>query len=121
MKSIIGLIARVPKRKPRSQSQSRVEQHEEFGYTPVSTPKNLATDYTDDEMLRHEMSSPESMAHREQDFDYEVIDAASPNYDDNDDTETPVSVADHYKGTPPLKSKKKKSRYSHEIPADYQI
>ena len=66
------------------------------------------------------MSSPESMAHREQDFDYEVIDAASPNYD-NDDTETPVSVADHYKGTPPLKSKKKKSRYSHEIPADYQV
>ena len=55
VKSIIGLIARVPKRKPRSASASGAAsavEHEEFGYTPVSTPKNLATDYTDDEMLR---------------------------------------------------------------------
>ena len=34
--------------------------------------------------------------------------------------ESSISVADHYKGTPPLKSKKKK-RMSHEVPSDFQV
>jgi hypothetical protein len=78
------------------------------------------------------MSSPESMVHREQDFDYEVIEAGSGHQYQGgnfmqtqlpvDDEEISISVADHYKGTPPLRSKKKpKSRYSHEIPADFQV
>ena len=69
------------------------------------------------------MSSPESMAHREQDFDYEVIETGGESSDQfyPVEEEISVSVADHYKGTPPLKSKKKKNRYSHEIPSDYQV
>ena len=85
------------------------------------------------------MSSPESMVHREQDFDYEVIEAGGNNpygfmqtqvpvaetpisaMDDIEDSS--ISVADHYKGTPPLRSKKKgkNSRLSHEIPSDFQV
>jgi len=34
--------------------------------------------------------------------------------------ESEVSVADHYKGTPPLKSKKNK-RFSRDIPSDFQV
>jgi len=84
------------------------------------------------------MSSPESMAHREQDFDYEVIEAGRTNEFEFMQTQVPmeeeditvaeeeessISVADHYKGTPPLKSKKKnpKNRNSHEIPSDFQL
>lgn len=78
------------------------------------------------------MSSPESMAHREQDFDYEVIEAGRNSGAPNEfgfmqtqipmeEEENSISVADHYKGTPPLKSKKKKNRNSHEIPSDYQV
>ena len=82
------------------------------------------------------MSSPESMAHREQDFDYEVIQAGAQGLDSRvqeyggflqtqipieETEESSISVADHYKGTPPLKSKKKKNRNSHEIPSDYQV
>ena len=89
------------------------------------------------------MSSPESMAHRDQDFDYEVIEAGggtdqfgfmqtqvpvadtpmSDNFEDAE--ENSISVADHYKGTPPLRSKKKggrnSSRFSQEIPSEFQV
>lgn len=73
------------------------------------------------------MSSPESMAHREQDFDYEVIEAGGENSQfgsfmqtqipvEETEEEASISVADHYKGTPPLKSKKgKKNRNSQEV------
>lgn len=76
------------------------------------------------------MSSPESMAHREQDFDYEVIEAGGKDQFGFMQTQIPldgeeensISVADHYKGTPPLKAKKgRKNRNSHEIPSDYQV
>lgn len=133
LKSMIGVIARVPKRKPK---QSPVIEHEDNNgglYSTVSTPNPDRT-YTDDEMLRYEMSSPESMAHREQDFDYEVIEAGRTDEFEFMQTQVPVeeedvtiaedessiSVADHYKGTPPLKSKKKK-RMSHEVPSDFQM
>merc|ERR1712223_1080108 len=73
-------------------------------------------------------------AHREQDFDYEVIEAGRndefefaesqiPMEEEDitiEEEESSISVADHYKGTPPLKSKKKK-RFSHEIPSDFQV
>jgi hypothetical protein len=49
MKSIVGLIARVPKRK--SKTDMAVDT-EDIGYTPASTPKTQTRDYTDDEMLR---------------------------------------------------------------------
>ena len=88
------------------------------------------------------MSSPESMAHRDQDFDYEVIEAGGPdqfgfmqtqvpvadtpmssNFEDAE--ENSISVADHYRGTPPLRSKKKggrnSSRFSQEIPSEFQV
>jgi hypothetical protein len=129
---MIGVIARVPKRKPK---QSPVIEHEDNNgglYSTVSTPNPDRT-YTDDEMLRYEMSSPKSMAHREQDFDYEVIEAGRNDEFEFMQTQVPVeedvtiaedessiSVADHYKGTPPLKSKKKK-RMSHEVPSDFQV
>ena len=87
------------------------------------------------------MSSPE-MSHRDQDFDYEVIEAGSNNPygfmqtqipvadtpisnldpDEHEMEESEISVADHYKGTPPLRTKKKaKNRMSHEIPSEYQV
>ncbi len=76
------------------------------------------------------MSSPEgSQAHREQDFGYEVIEVTNssgagfmPTQLPTSEEESSISVADHYKGTPPLRSKKKgKNRHSHEIPSDYQV
>merc|ERR1719273_3003457 len=80
------------------------------------------------------MSSPESMAHREQDFDYEVIEAGRNGEDEFLQTQVPmeeeditieeeessISVADHYRGTPPLRSKKNK-RFSRDIPSDFQV
>merc|ERR1711935_1001974 len=72
------------------------------------------------------------MAHREQDFDYEVIDHMNGDQEflqtqvpmeEEDITieeESSISVADHYKGTPPLKSKKNK-RNSRDIPSDVQV
>jgi len=138
MKDVIGIIARVPRRK----SKTEIVNDQEFGYTPAETP-NIPHDsaYTDDEMLRFEMSSPE-MSHRDQDFDYEVIEAGSNNPygfmqtqipvadtpisnldpDEHEMEESEISVADHYKGTPPLRTKKKaKNRMSHEIPSEYQL
>lgn len=66
------------------------------------------------------------MAHREQDFDYEVIESGNQfgfmQTQIDQEEENSISVADHYKGTPPLKAKKgKKNRNSHEIPSDYQV
>jgi len=131
--SIVGVIARVPKKKPRKPPVA-IEHDENMGYSTASTPAPDRT-YTDDEMLRYEMSSPEeSMAHREQDFDYEVIEAGLNGEQEFMQTEVPmeeedvtiaeeeseVSVADHYKGTPPLKSKKNK-RFSRDIPSDFQV
>ena len=49
MKDVIGIIARVPRRK----SKTEIVNDQEFGYTPAETP-NIPHDsaYTDDEMLR---------------------------------------------------------------------
>lgn len=123
VRDIIGVIARVPKKNKKAPV---VDHEEQSGYSLASTPALHDRTYTDDEMLRYEMSSPESMAPREQDFDYEVIEASNSNFEFNteipdDQEESSISVADHYKGTPPLKSKKKpggKNRYSG---SDYQV
>lgn len=72
------------------------------------------------------------MAHREQDFDYEVIEAGSSSNQFGfmqtqlpveETEESSISVADHYKGTPPFKRSKKKgkNRNSNEISSDYQV
>ncbi len=50
MRSIIGVIARVPQRKPKEKPMV-VSDAEEVGYSTVSTPNPDRT-YTDDEMLR---------------------------------------------------------------------
>jgi len=127
--SIIGIIARVPKKKPK---KAPVIEHEDnVGYSVASTPAPMDRTYTDDEMLR--FSPEESMAHREQDFDYEVIDHMNgeqeflqtqvPMEEEDitiEEEESSISVADHYKGTPPLKSKKNK-RFSRDIPSDVQM
>ena len=62
------------------------------------------------------MSSPESaLLPRDTDFGYEVIDKADEVKEGGDDEDTSsVSVADHYRGTPPLKGKKKK-HHSHIV------
>ena len=61
------------------------------------------------------MSSPEStLLPRDTDFGYEVIEEKNKERvevrpgDEGDDDTSSVSVADHYRGTPPLKGKKKK-------------
>jgi len=106
---------------------------EPFGeYTPASTPRTGDL-LTDDEMLRYDMSTPGGDAsHRDQDFGYEVIgESSSPlnarapqnaqpipeQYlqEDIPDHGSPQSVieedsiAEQYRGTPPMKSKKKKT------------
>ena len=55
------------------------------------------------------MSSPESLP-RDTDFGYEVIDEddKKESGEQADDDASSVSVADHYRGTPPLNRKKKK-------------
>ena len=121
VRDLIGIVARVPKRNKSSKVSLN---HEESNYSLASTPNLHDRTYTDDEMLRFEMGSPESLGPREQDFDYEVIEAGRENNfmptQVPDEEENSISVADHYKGTPPLKSKKKggKNRYSG---ADYQV
>lgn len=79
------------------------------GFTPVSTPRLLEGTFSEDsEALRFEMSSPESvLLPRDADFGYEVITDKQQGEDGDDETSS-VSVADHYKGTPPLKAKKKR-------------
>ena len=122
VRDLIGVIARVPKR---TKKPSVVDHEEQSGYSVASTPAPDRT-YTDDEMLRYEMSSPESMAPREQDFDYEVIEASNSNFEFMqteipDEEESSISVADHYKGTPPLKSKKKPGGKNRNSGSDYQV
>jgi hypothetical protein len=144
VKGMIGVIARVPTKRSHNNSKTVSENghHDaDLGFTPASTP-HIPHDsaYTDDEMLRFEMSSPESISHRDQDFDYEVIEAGgndqfgfmqtqvpvadTPMSNFEDAEENSISVADHYKGTPPLRSKKKggrnSSRFSQEIPSEFQ-
>jgi hypothetical protein len=115
-------------------------------YTPASTPQTGDL-MTDDEMLRYETSTPGGdTTHRDQDFGYEVVDHHStsappqqqhlqqiPSHfrddiiDHQGGTIAEVekeedSLAEQYKGTPPLKSKKKKhDRRSHEIPENVQL
>lgn len=91
------------------------------GFTPVSTPRLLEGTFSDEEALRFEMSSPESsLLPRDPDFGYEVIEEerkkiiTAPESQesfkdvDADEEDSSVSVADHYRGTPPLKKGKKK-------------
>lgn len=88
------------------------------GFTPASTPRllELAT-FSDDDALRFEMSSPDSaVLPRDTDFGYEIIE--KENEADADDDESSVSVADHYKGTPQLKSKKKRHVHRNSNDAD---
>ena len=122
VRDLIGIVARVPKR---NKSSKVSVNHDESNYSLASTPNLQDRTYTDDEMLRYEMGSPESLGPREQDFDtYEVIEAGRENdfmpTQVPEEEDTSISVADHYKGTPPLKSKKKggKNRYSG---SDYQV
>ena len=69
--------------------------------------------------LRFEMSSPESLP-RDPDFGYEVIEEGKKNTGEQNitimdvDDESSVSVADHYRGTPPLRGKKKKPPYRND-------
>lgn len=64
--------------------------------------------------FRFEMSSPESLP-RDTDFGYEVIEEekkkTTSRGNQADDDASSVSVAEHYKGTPPLRVKKKKMPY----------
>ena len=65
-------------------------------------------------LFRFEMSSPESLP-RDTDFGYEVIEEdkkkTTSRGNQADDDASSVSVAEHYKGTPPLRVKKKKMPY----------
>jgi len=95
------------------------------GFTPVSTPRLLEGTFSEEEALRFEMSSPESsLLPRDPDFGYEVIEEEREKKANNtivaesqesfkdgvdaDEEDSSVSVADHYRGTPPLKKTKKK-------------
>jgi hypothetical protein len=122
---------------------------EPFGeYTPASTPRTGDL-LTDDEMLRYDMSTPGGDAsHRDQDFGYEVIgESSSPlNARAAPQTAQPIpeqylqedipdhgspqsaieedSIAEQYRGTPPMKSKKKKPdrrSQSHEVSDHVQL
>ena len=58
------------------------------------------------------MSSPESaLLPRDTDFGYEVIDKPDKGQEGDDEDASSVSIADHYRGTPPLKGKKKKPHH----------
>ena len=65
------------------------------------------------------MSSPDSLP-RDTDFGYEVIDEddKKESGEQADDDASSVSVADHYRGTPPLRGKKKKPPHRNEKNAD---
>ena len=86
---------------------------------------------------RYDTSTPGGdTTHRDQDFGYEIIDESSPpmisgapqhvqqipaqfREDILEQAQTPEedSIAEQYRGTPPMKSKKKKpDRRSHEVP-----
>merc|ERR1711997_1423266 len=79
------------------------------GFTPASTPRLMSEE---SEALRYEMSSPESaLLPRDTDFGYEVIDKPDEGQEGDDEDASSVSIADHYRGTPPLKGKKKKPHH----------
>jgi hypothetical protein len=148
LKSLIGVIARVPKKKPKPNPVIEHEDNNGGLYSTVSTPNPDRT-YTDDEMLRYDMSTPGGDAsHRDQDFGYEVIGEsssplnarASPQcaqpipeqylQEDIPDHGSPQSaieedsIAEQYRGTPPMKSKKKKPdrrSQSHEVSDHVQL
>ena len=70
------------------------------------------------------MSSPESaLLPRDADFGYEVIedDKEKNRGSDAGDESSSVSVADHYKGTPPLKGKKKRLAHRHPSESQQQV
>ena len=72
------------------------------------------------------MSSPESLP-RDTDFGYEVIEddkkKTTSRGNQADDDASSVSVAEHYKGTPPLRVKKKKMPYKSDKtePVSYNL
>ena len=76
--------------------------------------------------FRFEMSSPESLP-RDTDFGYEVIEEekkkTTSRGNQADDDASSVSVAEHYKGTPPLRVKKKKMPYKSDKtePVSYNL
>lgn len=77
-------------------------------------------------LFRFEMSSPESLP-RDTDFGYEVIEEekkkTTSRGNQADDDASSVSVAEHYKGTPPLRVKKKKMPYKSDKtePVSYNL
>merc|ERR1711997_345277 len=133
----------------RSNNRSKQQQYE-GEYSPASTPQTGDL-LTDDEMLRYDASTPGGDAsHRDQDFGYEcigqssspvaatgasqhlqqipaqfqddILDHASPQIDVAAPEED--SIAEQYRGTPPMKSKKKKPdrrSQSHEVSDHVQL
>ncbi len=102
------------------------------GFTPASTPRMLEGTFSEDEVLRFEMSSPESaVLPRDPDFGYEVIESENENQltpkvvsksaattltttVDDGDANSAVLIGEQYKGTPPMRKKKKIPRTSSE-------
>merc|ERR1719384_2878607 len=145
-KNILRVIA--PTANQRGNNRSKQQQYE-GEYSPASTPQTGDL-LTDDEMLRYDASTPGGDAsHRDQDFGYECIDQSSspiaqgaPQHlqqipaqfqDDILDHASPQiavaapeedSIAEQYRGTPPMKSKKKKPdrrSQSHEVSENVQL
>merc|ERR1719210_2266961 len=145
-KNILRVIA--PTANQRGNNRSKQQQYE-GEYSPASTPQTGDL-LTDDEMLRYDASTPGGDAsHRDQDFGYECIGQSSspiaqgaPQHlqqipaqfqDDILDHASPQiavaapeedSLAEQYRGTPPLKSKKKKPdrrSQSHEVSESVQL
>jgi hypothetical protein len=144
-KNILKAIAPTAKSK-----SNRTKEQEPCGeYTPASTPRTGEL-LTDDDMLRYDTSTPGGDAsHRDQDFGYEIIDesnspmtSGAPQHlqqipaqfqEDILDHVAPQiavsspeedSIADQYRGTPPMKSKKKKPdrrSQSHEVSDNVSI
>lgn len=126
-KSIFKVIARTPNNNNgKGKASKSPYESVEGGYTPASTPM-----ITDDEMLRYDASTPGGDLPREQDFGYEVIDGSKSHPGDAGNADSNLqgsgvaatasaheedTLADQYRGTPPLKSKKNKKRpQSHEL------
>jgi len=128
-KGLLKVIARTPNNGKKSPKNASAPD-----YTPASTP--ACEPITDDEMLRFEASTPGGdLQHRDQDFGYEVIDGHVEKDQEHvvvvevaasaaaaAEEEEPSNIADQYRGTPPLKSKKKMHRPSpaHTVPTPEQ-
>merc|ERR1719495_1940281 len=120
-KGLLQVIARTPARG--GGGKKGAASQEFVSYTPASTP--AGEPFTDDEVLRFGASRPGGdLQHREQDFGYELIGA------DRADQALPAQVpatavevleeeedtlADQYRGTPPLRSKKPQRSRSHNV------